>query len=209
VSARLSERLDFREAGERLRVTRGRLRLTRLGMSGICGVSVSTIACAESGEKVGPRAYGRMSEALGISLLVLFGQEDLNEVTARVISRALRWDGPGVPVPVITGTRPVPPPLTREECESIDRPCDRYACRHHLYIEMRLRGGEELGDKPSCSLDVAEDGTHTLEEVGEIFGLTRERIRQIEAKALRKLRLPMIIRELDSTEPLQDKAIAW
>jgi len=28
---------------------------------------------------------------------------------------------------------------------------------------------------------------HTLEEVGEIFDVTRERIRQIEAKALRKL----------------------
>ncbi|HVH47334.1 MAG TPA: RNA polymerase sigma factor RpoD [Labilithrix sp.] len=37
-------------------------------------------------------------------------------------------------------------------------------------------------------IDEARD--HTLEEVGESFSLTRERIRQIETKALRKLRLP-------------------
>jgi len=36
-----------------------------------------------------------------------------------------------------------------------------------------------------------EDGSeHTLEEVGQWFALTRERIRQIEARALRKLRRP-------------------
>jgi RNA polymerase primary sigma factor len=37
---------------------------------------------------------------------------------------------------------------------------------------------------------------YTLEEVGEKFGLTRERIRQIEGKALRRLRHPHKAREL-------------
>ena len=42
-----------------------------------------------------------------------------------------------------------------------------------------------------------EDGSeHTLEEVGQEFAVTRERIRQIEAKALRKLRHPSRSREL-------------
>ena len=42
-----------------------------------------------------------------------------------------------------------------------------------------------------------EDGSeHTLEEVGQSFQVTRERIRQIEAKALRKLRHPSRSRKL-------------
>ena len=48
-------------------------------------------------------------------------------------------------------------------------------CEHKV---LRMRFGLDDGQ------------THTLEEIGNQFGVTRERIRQIEAKALRKMRHP-------------------
>ena len=45
---------------------------------------------------------------------------------------------------------------------------------------------------------IGERSDHTLEEVGQKFSVTRERIRQIEAKALRKLRHPSRSKKLQS-----------
>lgn len=39
-------------------------------------------------------------------------------------------------------------------------------------------------DLPTCALDVAEQGEHTLDAVGEPLGITRERVRQVETRAL-------------------------
>ena len=54
-------------------------------------------------------------------------------------------------------------------------------------VEPKLRAGY---------FGVGEGSEHTLEEVGQSFAVTRERIRQIEAKALRKLRHPSRSRRL-------------
>ena len=43
---------------------------------------------------------------------------------------------------------------------------------------------------------IGMNSDHTLEEVGQQFSVTRERIRQIEAKALRKLKHPTRARKL-------------
>lgn len=46
---------------------------------------------------------------------------------------------------------------------------------------------------------VIDNKTRTLEEVGKIFNITRERVRQIEAKALRKLRNNIYVKEYHNT----------
>jgi DNA-directed RNA polymerase sigma subunit (sigma70/sigma32) len=51
-----------------------------------------------------------------------------------------------------------------------------------------LTAGEAKVLRMRFGIDMNTD--HTLEEVGKQFDVTRERIRQIEAKALRKLRHP-------------------
>ncbi len=87
-------------------------------------------------------------------------------------------------------------PKTRAECKGGPRPCPFISCKHHLYVDVSPRTGAiklnfpdlevwELSE--SCALDIADHGGTTLEDVGAIMNLTRERIRQVEVKALAKL----------------------
>ncbi len=87
-------------------------------------------------------------------------------------------------------------PRTRAECADGPRPCPFVSCSHHLYIDVSPRTGAIKLNFPdlevwemaeSCALDVADRGGTTLEDVGAIMNLTRERIRQVEVKALAKL----------------------
>ena len=89
-------------------------------------------------------------------------------------------------------------PMTRAECEDGPRPCPYVSCKHHLYLDVNPETGSIKLNFPhlepwqmveSCSLDVAERGGITLEEVGTIVNLTRERVRQVEVRATTKLRL--------------------
>ena len=92
----------------------------------------------------------------------------------------------------------IPRPTARSECRGDVRPCPWVACKHHLYLDINPETGsikinfpdlEPWELKHTCALDVAERGGITLEEVGEIMNLTRERIRQVEVRGLLKLKM--------------------
>jgi hypothetical protein len=70
------------------------------------------------------------------------------------------------------------------------------SCKHHLYLDVSPRTGAIKLNFPdlevwemteTCALDIADRGGTTLEDVGAIMNLTRERIRQVEVRALAKL----------------------
>jgi hypothetical protein len=87
-------------------------------------------------------------------------------------------------------------PRERADCVEGVRPCPFVSCKHHLYLDVSARTGAIKVNFPdlevwemteTCALDVADRGGTTLEEVGAIMNLTRERIRQVEVKGLAKL----------------------
>ena len=95
-------------------------------------------------------------------------------------------------------------PRSRADCVEAKRPCLFVSCKYNLYLDVNpVTGsikfnfpGKEIWElAETCALDVAERGGITLEEIGELMNLTRERVRQLENDALGK------VRELGLDEP--------
>ncbi len=94
-------------------------------------------------------------------------------------------------------------PQSRLDCVNNERPCPHVSCKYHLYLDVNPETGSIKLNFPdievwemteTCALDVSVRGGITLEEVGEIMNLTRERIRQLEMSGLTK------IQEIEETD---------
>jgi hypothetical protein len=91
-------------------------------------------------------------------------------------------------------------PRFRWQCEGIPRPCIFASCKYNMYLKNFTNCGKDfkitfpnidiwdMDPEASCCLDIADQGSHTLHEISEILNVTRERVRQIEGKALIKVK---------------------
>lgn len=86
-------------------------------------------------------------------------------------------------------------PATRACCIDGERPCPFVSCKWHLYLDVSPLGSIKLNFPDldpdelteTCALDVADRGGAILEQVGALMNITRERVRQLEAIAFKKL----------------------
>lgn len=132
-------------------------------------------------DNLGPRGFS-VQQRPGTSA------RNLDRLDALLGALELEGDDPGIEVDV-----DVERPRIRGDCVGGQRPCPFVGCRHHLALDITESGSLHVTDHldleampDTCSLDVADRGEHTLEQVGEVLNVTRERARQLEAKGLKK-----------------------
>lgn len=108
---------------------------------------------------------------------------------ARAVFRRL----PVVGQPEAVGERP----RTRSDCEDGPRPCPWFECKYHLAVDEIGQGNADVErtmiankefdwSKPTCALDVADEGKHSVRQVSAILGVNFQRVHAIERHAIRK-----------------------
>ena len=149
-----------------------------------------------------PRAYGDYGTSMG-------GCTENNKIMRRHLRLMVDEDDCELPQR----------PRTRGECSNGPRPCPWVGCSHHLYLDVNPETGaiklnfahlEPHELVVSCALDVADVGGVTLDAVGKVMNVSRERIRQLGARALGKLLHPSRDME-DPPEPAEHAldSAAW
>lgn len=76
-------------------------------------------------------------------------------------------------------------PRTRGDCLNGPRPCPHDRCRHHLGLTR----------PETCSLDVADRGEHTQDQVAAIMGVSQKTVWNAEVLALRILKHDEVLRK--------------
>jgi hypothetical protein len=91
--------------------------------------------------------------------------------------------------------------LSKGQCMQGSEPCPMMYCRYHIHSDAKP-SQIALAPVPTatCSLRLASYGGMTLDAIGTILGLTRERVRQIENMATRKMKKKLAVLGLQWTD---------
>ena len=135
-----------------------------------------------------PRAGGERSPKRSLTL----SRKQIEREARTEAEKAERLQLAPEPPPDVEAERP----KTRGDCFGGPRPCPFVGCRYHTYLDATPIGSLVINRpdvdvaemKASCALDIADDGPKTLEQVGAVMNVTRERMRQLETATLRKVK---------------------
>lgn len=90
--------------------------------------------------------------------------------------------------------RPSRYPLPGCSHQGLTDTCQQRECRYHL--AHRGYSEHQLSPTRDCALDVANEGPHTREQVAAVLGISDERLRQIENRAVARLKRNKTLRRL-------------
>jgi hypothetical protein len=131
---------------------------------------------------------------MGPSARTIVGESSDAPVASRVDESA---HAPELRVGRVSSTRVRFPTVSGCVTSAVQPLCVQISCRYHLAHPDR--DGRPLSATRDCALAVANEGPHTLEEIAQVLGLTRERVRQIEDSAIIKLRGKAALKRLHDT----------
>lgn len=132
-----------------------------------------------------------------LALLLRLSEDDVSWALDLLYARGDLQHRPGGPEPRADDSElDALRPKTRSDCKDGLRPCPFASCRHNLYLDVNRNGaikinfpGLDITEIPeSCALDVADRGGVTLDEIGQMSSISRERVRQLESLVLIKLK---------------------
>lgn len=178
--------MNQKEIGKNIAVLRNARGWTQTELAKRMGCFASSVSEHEKSGKMSFETMCRYAETLGCAVADLLNGVTNPEDFHLDADLFAYWPW-NLALAVWYGERPPQEPQTEAQLERLEDAKERV---YKVYIPKLLKSLGDLTDREQNVLYMRFNNNMTLEQVGKQFGVTRDRIRQIEAKALRKLRHP-------------------
>jgi RNA polymerase primary sigma factor len=171
-----------------MRQAREEAKLTQARLAELVGCSTSVISAIERlCQPVNEELATEIALALGYEIDYLFPLETRQFRSVKSRSVEFLWQVESIDS------------LSSEELEGLVLPAPGEALEHDELVQAIQLAISALSARERAVIRLRygfEGEPYTLEEVGALFGVSRERVKQIEGKALRRLRHPAVRRKL-------------